>query len=206
MNIWELDKLYLFIMFVIPGFVTLKTYELLFPEQIKDSSKYLVDAVAYSCLNYALLLFLILKVEKINLINEHQNIYFLFYFFVLFISPVLIAFIWKWLRSTNFVQKNIPHPTGRPWDFVFAQRKPYWVKVVLKDSSVIGGIYSDKSFTSSTPAPEQIYLEETWIINEKGGFERAKNDTAGVIILSKDISHIELRNYGENHVESETAN
>jgi hypothetical protein len=193
-NIWDLDKLYVFIMFVVPGFVSLKAYDLLFPNLIKDSSKQVIDAVTYSCLNYAFLFFFILKVEKSSLSTTHPNLYFFFYFFVLFISPLIIVFIWKWLRSTNFVQKNAPHPTAKPWDYVFAQRKSYWVKVVLKDGTVIGGRYSNKSFASSTPAPEQIYLEETWVLNENGGFERAKNDTAGVIILSSNISHIEFRN------------
>ena len=51
------------------------------------------------------------------------------------------------------------------------------------------------SFASSAPAEEQIYLEETWVLNEKGGFERKKNTTAGVIILASEISHIELRRH-----------
>ena len=197
MNIWDLDKLYLFIIFVVPGFVSLKAYELIFPSQPKDSSKQIIDAVAYSCINYSFLFFFILKIEKSDCFITHPNLYFLFYFFVLFISPVILVLIWKWLRSTNFFQNNAPHPTAKPWDFVFSQRKSYWVKVVKNDGTVIGGRYSDKSFASSTPAPEQIYLEESWILNENGGFERIKNNTAGVIILTNDISHIELRNQGD---------
>ena len=104
-------------------------------------------------------------------------------------------FLWKYLRSREFFQKNAPHPTARPWDYVFSQRKPYWVKITLKDGTLVAGKYAEKSFTSSSPAPEQIYLEETWILNDKGGFERVKNDTAGVIILSSEISYIELRTY-----------
>ena len=195
MKIWELDQLYLFIMFVVPGFVSLKTYELLFPSQYKDSSKQIVDAIAYSCLNYAFLFYWILKVEKSGIAKIHENLYFFFYFFVLFIFPVILVFIWKWLRTTNFVQKNAPHPTEKPWDYVFSQRKKYWVKVVLNDATVIGGLYSSKSFASSSPAPEQIYLEETWIVNESGGLEREKNRTAGVIILSSEIAYIEFIEY-----------
>ena len=194
MNIWELDKLYLFIMFVVPGFVSLKTYELLFPGETKDSSKQLVDAVAYSCLNYGLLFFPIILVEGITEFGKCLYLYYIFYFFVLFLSPILIVLIWRKLRQTQFVQKNAPHPTSKPWDFVFSQRKSYWIKVTLKDGTLIGGRFSDKSFASSTPAPEQIYLEEVWVLNENGGFERKKNDTAGVIVLSSEISHIELRN------------
>ena len=48
MDIWDINKLLLFIALVIPGFVSLKTYELLFPAALKESDKLLIDAVAYS--------------------------------------------------------------------------------------------------------------------------------------------------------------
>ena len=181
-------------MFVVPGFVGLKTYELLFPGEAKDSSKQLVDAIAYSCLNYGLLFLPIVLIEGIDFVGKWLYLYFIFYFFVLFLSPVIIVFIWRKIRQTQFIQKNAPHPTSKPWDFVFSKRESYWVKVTLKDGTLIGGRYSDKSFASSAPAPEQIYLEEVWVLNNKGGFERKKNDTAGVIVLSSEISHIEFRN------------
>jgi len=197
LNIWDLDKLFLFIMFVVPGFISLKAYELFIPSQPKDSSKQIIDAITYSSINYALLFFFIVKVELSGYYTTHQNLYYLFYFSVLFLSPVVLVLIWKWIRSTNIAQKNAPHPTGKPWDYVFSQRKSYWVKVVKNDGTVIGGKYSEKSFASSAPASEQIYLEEAWVINDNGGFERVKNNSAGVIILTDDISHIELRNYGD---------
>ena len=53
MDIWDANKLLLFIAFVIPGFVSLKTYELLCPGAPKESDKLLIDAVAYSSINYA---------------------------------------------------------------------------------------------------------------------------------------------------------
>lgn len=52
MDIWDTNKLILFIAFVIPGFVSLKTYELLVPANMKDSDKRLIDAVAYSSVKY----------------------------------------------------------------------------------------------------------------------------------------------------------
>jgi hypothetical protein len=49
----------LFLMFFIPGFITLKVYDLLVPGEARDFSKSLFDAVAYSSLNFAALLWLI---------------------------------------------------------------------------------------------------------------------------------------------------
>ncbi|EMV1560034.1 hypothetical protein AABV68_001296 [Enterobacter ludwigii] len=64
--------------------------------------------------------------------------------------------------------------------------------VTLKDGNKIAGKYSADSFSSSSPNPEQLYLEENWVINADGGFERARTDTLGILILSKDIEHIEF--------------
>jgi len=190
MDIWDLNKLTIFIAFVIPGFISIKCYELFFPSS-KDASDKLIDAVSYSSINYALLILPITIVEKSSIKATCP----LTYIFVFLLAPIIWVIVWKHLRTSQFFQKNMPHPTLKPWDFVFAQQKPYWIKVTLKNGTTIAGLYADKSFASSTPAQEQIYLEQTWVLNANGGFERAKNDTAGVIILSNEISHIELRNY-----------
>lgn len=193
MNIWDLDKLYLFILFVVPGFLALKIYELCFPNIQRDSSKQLIDAITYSCINYACMFIFIRWVEVSQLQGESPNLYLSFYFFVIFISPIILVLMWRVIRSTNLVQSKAPHPTGKPWDYVFSLREPYWVKVTLKDGTVLGGLYGSKSFASSNPEPEQIYLEQTWVLGKEGAFERKKNDTAGILILSSEISHVELR-------------
>jgi hypothetical protein len=136
-----------------------------------------------------------LLVERSRLGKNSPTLYSIFYLAVLFLAPILWASLWHWIRNKNFIQKAIAHPTQKPWDYIFSKREPYWVKVVLKDGTKIGGKYSGNSFASSSPADEQIYLEETWIVNDKGGLERKKNQTAGVIILSKEIAFIELIKY-----------
>lgn len=194
MDIWAANKLLLFIAFVIPGFVSLKTYELLFPAATKESDKLLIDAVAYSSINYALLLWPIYEIETHSVREVYPTAYVLFYVFVLFIAPIFWAYVTKRLRSTEFFQQSIPHPTAKPWDYVFAQRKPYWVIVTLKDGKQFAGKYDAASFASSAPAPEQLYLEEAWVLNTDGGFERQRNETAGIIILSSEIITVEFFN------------
>lgn len=197
MNIWTYDKLHLFILFIVPGFISIKTYELLIPGEGKESAKQIIDAITYSCINYTLLLFPIIKIEEHNIKSVYPNSYILFYIFVLLIAPIIIVLIWRKIRTSKFIQNKIPHPMTKPWDYVFSQRKPYWVKVTLKNGLVIGGLYSTNSFSSSAPAKEHIYLEQTWIINERGGFDRMKNNSAGIIILEDEISFLELRHYGD---------
>lgn len=192
LDIWDKDKLALFIAFVIPGFISLKAYELLNPCSHKDSSKLLIDAIAFSCINYALLFWAIALVEKSQLNITHLFFYILFYLFVLFIAPVLWAALWTKIRKSQFFQSYAAHPTLKPWDFLFSQRKPYWVIVTLKNGEKIAGLYGENSFASSEPASEQLYLEEEWLLNRNGMFDRVVNKTAGILITAHEIVTVEL--------------
>ena len=205
MDIWETNKLLLFIGFVIPGFVSLKTYELLIPSAPKESAKQLIDAVAYSCVNYALLFWPILMVETNQIWSTHPSAYIAFYAVVLLAAPVAWTFLFKTICTMQLLRKILPHPTARPWDYVFRQGKPYWVIVTLKDGKQLAGRYDTSSFASSAPAPEQLYLEEAWVLNDEGGFERKRAGTAGIMILAHDIVAIELfhMTYGDDHVGQE---
>lgn len=184
-SILEIDKIILFILFIIPGFISLKTYAL-FSVEKKDSLKQIIDALTYSCLNYALVFPFILYIEK-NISDWN----YLFYSVILFFLPIFWGVIWFKIRLSNFCTKNIPHPIGKPWDYVFSKNEEYWVVVTLKNGKKIGGKYSVNSFSSSAPNEEQIYLEETWVLNECDGFERPRKQSRGIIILN-DIELIEL--------------
>ena len=93
------------------------------------------------------------------------------------------------------------HPIAKPWDYIFSQRKLYWIKITLKSGKLIGGKYGENSFSSSYPEEEQIYLEETWIITDGGGFDRPKNRTSGILISSSEILYIEFIQYREENDE-----
>jgi hypothetical protein len=202
MDIWETNKLLLFIAFVIPGFVSLKIYGILFPPTPDKNDKLLIDAVAYSSINYALLSLPIYAVETYGIRKEYPLAYILFYCFVLFFAPICWAFLMRKLRTTEFFLRKMPHPIATPWDYVFGQRQSYWIIVTLKDGKQFAGRYDSASFASSFPAKEHIFLEESWVLNSDGGFERQRIDTAGILILSSDIITVEFFNMttGEDHV------
>ncbi|HCH3750668.1 hypothetical protein CGH28_18460 [Vibrio parahaemolyticus] len=193
MSIWETDKLIIFIAFVIPGFISLKVYSIFIANTNRDTSKQVIDAVAYSCINYAICFPLLMATMNEKFLQSHEYWFLLSSLYMILINPILLSLIWLKVRKSKIIKGNSLHPVGKPWDYVFSQEQPYWVKVTLKNGEVLGGKYSDKSFASSAPNEEQIYLEETWILSETGKFERAKNGTAGIIILASEISHVELR-------------
>jgi len=192
MNVLELDKLILFIAFVIPGFITIKAFELFVPAKKKESAKLLIDALAYSCVNYALLAWAIYLIGKSELPATSPVVYALFWFLVLFVAPVVWAWLWKKLREVKWLQASMPHPTGKPWDYYFGKREECWVIATLKSGRQIAGWYGENSFASSAPEGEELYLESCWTLNEDGGFDRSRSQTKGVIIMASQIESLEF--------------
>ena len=59
----------------------------------------------------------------------------------------------------------------------------------------IGGVFADKSFASSSPAPPEIYLEQIWKLDSEGRFISPVESTAGVLISGEQIVALELFRY-----------
>jgi hypothetical protein len=191
-DIWQADKLSLFLTMVVPGFVSLKVWDLLVPSERRDFSKSLVDAVAYSAINFALLFWLVAYVSRPDLFKESLFGYLTGHFLLLFAFPVFWPVALLWLMRTKFVSRFVVDPIQKPWDFVFAKREPAWVIIHLRNGGVIGGRYGARSFASSFPAPEQIYLEEIWALDERRNFVHRIERTKGVIVLGEDILAVEF--------------
>jgi len=192
MDIWSLDKITLVIVFAIPGFLILKTYALLSSSGNKDTSQQILDAVAYSCINYAILAFPIILIEQSNLRHSSPYCYFAIWAVFLLLVPIAITLAYWRFRKSKFAQGAFPHPVGRPWDFVFSQKKPYWAVVTLKNGRKVGGWYGEKSFASSSPSSPEIFLEDAWLLNSDEGFERPRTMTAGILITESEISTVEF--------------
>ena len=192
MNIWEVDKLIIFIAFVIPGFISIKVYDLFVPTERREVGKYLIDAIAYSCINYALVFWILILAEKNDLYNNHSFLFFILIVAVLFIFPTIWALVFIKLRKLKFFLKRIPHPISKPWDYVFGKREVYWVIIYLTDGTKFGGMYDTQSFASSYPEEEQIYIQKVWEIGENNKFLAPINRSKGVLVSKKDIKAVEF--------------
>lgn len=192
MEILEPSKFYLFIFFILPGFISVKTYQLFYPSSAKDAKDLIIDTLVYSCINYGILGLPIYYTYK-NLINSFSvfDIYLtLIFIFALF--PILWVILWRKIRESTWLQHIVPHPTALPWDYIFRKRECYWVTITLKNGMAIGGLYGENSFASNSPSQPEIFLEERWILDEDGNLERKVNNTSGIWIKSDDISHMEF--------------
>lgn len=192
MNIFEPDKIILFIIFFVPGFISMKIYHLLIASDKINFSNSLSEAIGFSSINFASFSWLIYLMYRYNFIENYLTLYILINLFIIFIAPILWTIIYVKFAKSNRFKKYILNPIRSPWDYFFEQRKSYWIIVNLKNGEKIGGAYSENSFSSVYPHKEQLYLEELWELNDDGSFKKKKNRTKGVIILGDEIKSIEF--------------
>jgi len=187
------ETLALFLIFFIPGFISLKVYDLLIPAERQDFTRSLFDAMGYSALNFAALLWLIALLRSGGLSSW---LWYTAMFFLLIGMPILWPVLFLQIRKHPKVAQRITSANPRVWDDIFAKRTPYWVIVHLKDQRRIGGLYGGKSFASHSPAPPEIYLEQVWHVDENGGFtDTVVKSTAGILIMGTDILALEFFQY-----------
>lgn len=194
MAFWDTDPAY-FLFFFIPGFIMILFYNWL-KKSLPDKEQ--KDAPLYMCLGYSGIYFFVwyptlayLSVIGFNL--DHKYIYYLVLIFLFIIVPLAVPM--GYLKTNTKIRTyvyDVDSPSIRPWDCVFKELEPCYVRVYLKDGSIIGGKYSTKSFASAYPYEEQLYLEETWILNDNGEFQAALPGSRGMIILHDEMSSVEF--------------
>lgn len=204
-----MDKLFdsgsaltLFLCFFLPGFVSVKVYDVLVPSERRDFSKALYEVIAYSTLNNVLLFPLIRLIFR-NGPGLNPFVVWILAILVFVVFPCGWPFSWIAISKTRFFSKFFVHPTQKPWDYVFGQHQPYWIIVHLKDLRKVGGLFAGRSFASSNPAPPQLYIEELWELDEGGHFIKPVEESEGIIILESEILAVELIGYNQ---EAEASN
>jgi hypothetical protein len=186
------DKIVLFIVFFIPGFISVKIWNQLIPGEKIDFSKSAFEVIAYSAINYAFFSWLIYLIHTDGFKGSHLTWYWILVVFVMFFMPIVWPFVFYKLYQSKWILRFIISPYKKPWDYIFSKRESYWVIVNLKDGTSIGGRYGESSFSSSAPSEEQIYLERVWEIDSEGKFVKPIEDSKGIIIMHGEISSIEF--------------
>lgn len=186
------ETLVYFLFFVVPGFVAVRTYELIVPSERRSFGESFVDLIAYS--------FLVLAVWTLPffaVVNNRQAIeaaigvagYLLLFgvivVLIVAVSPVLLAIAFYKIRTLKFFQDKIVHPSPTGWDWYFGQKpRRAFILFHMKSGEVVGGFFGGKSIASSFPNTQQIYVEEVWKLSDDYKFLGKVDQTQGAIINS----------------------
>ncbi|MBF8271468.1 MAG: hypothetical protein HW380_573 [Magnetococcales bacterium] len=200
MKIWDQQSIQFFLMFFVPGFISIKIYDLLIPGERRDFTKAIPEAISYSALNFAFL-YPIWFFLPDHFQDRYPNIYPCFVFLALFLAPVVWPVLWVWISKKGFSSGFIRSPIPTSWDYIFGKREAYWIIVHLTDGRRVGGRYDSQSFSTSYPDEPQIYLEEVWKLDDEGAFVEKVKSSRGIVILGKDILSVEFFANGDEENE-----
>jgi|GEM_PF-282825 len=192
MDITSPDKLLLAVLFLIPGFVAMKVYAILSSGPRIDASKSAIDAVAFSCCNYAVFALPLYGMYHEDWARRHPVAYGVAWGGILLVGPVLCAVGIFSLRRAKWLSRWLPHPVDRAWDYVFGRREMSYLIVTLTSGKRIGGAYGPNSFASSYPADPELYVEAAWDVDDAEGFVRRHDYTRGMLIAGSAIESIEF--------------
>lgn len=188
-------NLALLLFLVVPGFISIKVYDLLVPGDRRDFSRALLEMAAYGAINYGLLLGAFIRVIDASFASEHPYMQWGYLVLMLLVAPVLWPLLWLGLKKVSFIKRRTVPAIAKPWDdFFFKSQKTgekYWVIVHLKDGRKVAGKYGSGSYASTGRVPEQLYLEELYEVLEDGRLEKVSG-TKGALFVQGSIEMLEL--------------
>ncbi len=187
-----LDNAWLFMLFVVPGFISIHIYKLLMPTKDVDWKNSIIEATFYGALNFAISLPVIIPINNDRFITKHFGLYVSLMMVVLLITPIILPIIWsKILRNEKLMRKlQDPYPTA--WDYFFSKRESLFALIHLKNGELIGGIYGENSYATSFPRHGDLYLEAVIKIDSDGNFDHIISGTKGLLISKGAYEYVEF--------------
>lgn len=192
MDILSVDKLVLFLFFFVPGFISLKFYQLLFADERVDFSKSLYEAVGFSCINFSIFFWVIYYINKPEFVESHPFYYYAITLTIIFITPLILTWFLSMILKTKVFGRFFISPEKVPWDWQFSKRDASWVIVTLKDGKKIGGKFGKNSSASTFPRSKEIYIEDIWKLDANHKFIYSIKRNKGVLITGDSILAIEF--------------
>jgi len=191
-DIFESNKLSLLLVFFVPGFISMKIWSLIVPFDLRKMSDHLLEAISYSCMNFALLSWLINIVIQPEFRARFPVLSSLAIFSFLFVFPVLWPILARAILKLDFIKRELIGPIPTSWDHYFRHTKSFYALVHLRNGDLLGGFFGLKSRASAFPNTQDIYLEEVWKVNQAGEFQEKVEHSKGMWITRDVFDHIEF--------------
>jgi hypothetical protein len=198
------EKFLVFLAFVAPGFFSMQVYSLWYPSQKREWGSSLIEIVSYSLLIYLLWSrWLIGHARDTGIVTPEQgfrptellnqtDLLFRGAIYIGLVTPTLLASTLFFLRCRVLPWLfHMDHPTRTAWDYAFSRNRCVFVVCTLKSGEQIGGLYGGRSYATSYPVEQELYIEQVWVI-ENSLLVRPIEDTKGAIIKVSECKTVEF--------------
>lgn len=168
------------------------------PGDLRTVLQALVASVAVQVAAAPLTIWL-LRDHQTNLVEVPERVY-VWLAFVVFVIPgaggLLVAKLPNRWSARDF-------PSG--WDWLLCENPPNskFVTVEFADGRRVGGCFASESHAFTSPDRHGIFLEQEWVLNGEGSFERPVSGSEGVLITDMADARI-VRVFGEEDGEDKS--
>jgi len=190
------ETLMAFLLFIVPGLLSLRTYEALMGGEPRKMNDVLIDVAVYSFATDvvwipALIVELRLSDPGLRAIAVVVSVV-----VGMFGTAIFVGWSWYQLQRRLVLHGLVRDPVQRPWDKMFGriveERLDVGIVVTLSDGRKLGGRFAAPGFASSSPAAEQLHVGESWMLDERGRFTRRVHGTYGFLVDKRDILALEF--------------
>ena len=197
------SQIIVIVLFLVPGFIYLWTYERLVGRLSITGTERLLRAVAMSTVVYAVSSAWLVRLVSLGVANrlsarEGVPAAMLMLLVAPFALGVVVAQVKRRgssARSLRFLTSLHPAPTA--WDFaVETMQTPLFIRVRLKSGRYVGGLFAGNSFASSYPEPISVFIEQAWWMSEDGEFIEPVVGTAGAFVAPEEVEAVEWLEIG----------
>ena len=177
----------------LPGFLSIRIDRLIYPGDDTKAPELILDAIGFSAVNLGLLGWI--SVPIFTEISKASPDWFslAYKIAILFVGgpiawPLLFRFSQRFASRRGWLLR----PYRFAFDDFFSRKQPCWIIVHLKDGSMIGGYFGDRSAASLAPASGHLYIEELWELDPQGKFLKRIGQSQGALFRPDDYQWIEL--------------
>lgn len=187
------EKLQVFVVVILPGFVAIKVFDVVSPPEKRDFGASVIEAVAYGLVNFAFWAWNLVELTPEGAKNS-PVLYSFMFFIICVVSPGLIAVSVCWIRKRKWVCKQLGETTKSAWDDFFNKRKECFVLCHLKSGKKVAGWFGPSSFATVYPQKPEIYLEITYYVDQESGkmHEGGVPQSFGAIVRFDDCTLVEF--------------
>jgi len=187
LNRFDQSHLLLFIVFVLPGFISLRIWSLIVPRTERTLKDELLDAFGFGLLNA------VIAVPLFGSIAPDQKwLAYALAVLAFILLPALWPFLIDWILRLLQAVNVIPLQSHNAWDGLFLRRDPYFMIIHFDDGRRIGAYYGSQSIASLYPNSGYIYVEKLWYLDEHGKFVSEIPDSKGIVLRPNDYKFIEF--------------
>lgn len=203
MTFTTLDTVLYTLAFLVPGFIINSIFSRFCSEDDQQPQLLLLRFLTFSAINYGLCFVLIYLVLKADIFVLHPILTAVVWFFIVFVSPVVLGFLFGFLEQRNILPElfrgygiditGLDNLTA--WDkSILSIKNPRFVLVSLTGGMEVRGMLGANSLASKQSKGGDIYLEKVMRADpsDPSGPWVYVPDSSGIWIKGSEIKHVEF--------------